>query len=112
MGTDRQLVIGGSVEILPAEQTPDAEGWYNGTTRSRFLPPSRADGCRLERSIVAEGCCLYEADIQESVVGLRSVVRPGARLRQVVMMGADFYQSPEEKAEARSLGQPRMGIGS
>jgi glucose-1-phosphate adenylyltransferase len=27
------------------------------------------------------------------------------------MMGADFYQSPEEKAEARRLGQPKMGIG-
>jgi glucose-1-phosphate adenylyltransferase len=80
-------------------------------TRSRFLPPSRVDGCRLERTIVAEGCWLYEAEIQESVVGLRGVVRPGARLRQVVMMGADFYQSPEEKAEARRLGQPRMGIG-
>ena len=44
-------------------------------------------------------------------MGLRSVVRPGARLCQVVMMGADFYQSPEEKAEARRLGQPRLGIG-
>jgi glucose-1-phosphate adenylyltransferase len=80
-------------------------------TRSRFLPPSRVDGCRLEQTVLAEGCWLYEADIQESVVGLRSVVRPGVRLRQVVMMGADFYQSPEEKAEARRMGQPRMGVG-
>jgi glucose-1-phosphate adenylyltransferase len=39
------------------------------------------------------------------------VVRPGARLKQVVMMGADFYQTPEEKAEARNMGRPRLGIG-
>jgi glucose-1-phosphate adenylyltransferase len=26
-------------------------------------------------------------------------------------MGADNYQTPAEKTEARSLGQPRLGIG-
>ena len=80
-------------------------------TRSRFLPPSRIDQCRLEPAIVTEGCWLNEAEVTECVIGLRSVVRPGAPLKQVVMMGADFYQTPEEKAEARSLGQPRLGIG-
>ncbi len=80
-------------------------------TRPRFLPASRIDGCRLERTVVADGCRLYEADIEESIVGLRSVVRPGARLRQVVMMGADFYESEDQKAENRRLGRPHVGIG-
>jgi len=80
-------------------------------TRSRFLPPSRIDGCRLERVVVAEGCRLYDADIEECIIGLRSVVRPGARLRRVVMMGADFYEDDDEKAENRRLGRPHVGIG-
>ncbi len=80
-------------------------------TRSRFLPPSRIDGCRLERVVVAEGCWLYDAEIEECIIGLRSVVRPGARLRQVVMMGADFYEDDDEKAENRRLGRPHVGIG-
>ena len=80
-------------------------------TRSRFLPPSRIDGCRLERVVVAEGCRLYDADIEECVIGLRSMVRPGARLRQVVMMGADFYEDEDDKAENRRLGRPHVGIG-
>jgi len=80
-------------------------------TRSRFLPPSRIDGCRLERAVVAEGCWLYDADIEECIIGLRSVVRPGAQLRQVVMMGADFYEDDDEKAENRRLGRPHVGIG-
>jgi glucose-1-phosphate adenylyltransferase len=54
---------------------------------------------------------VQEADIVESVIGLRSVVRPGARLKQVVMMGADYYQTPAKKAKARRLDQPRFGIG-
>ncbi len=80
-------------------------------TRSRFLPPSRIDGCRLEQAVVAEGCWLYDADVEECIVGLRSVVRPGARLRHVVMMGADFYEDDDEKTENRRLGRPHMGIG-
>ena len=80
-------------------------------TRSRFLPPSKIDGCRLERTIVADGCQLYDADVEESVIGLRSIVRPGARLSQVVMMGADFYETGEQEAENRRLGRPDVGIG-
>ena len=80
-------------------------------TRPRFLPPSRIDGCRMERVVVAEGCWLYDADIEDCIVGLRSVVRPGAQLRQVVMMGADFYEDDDERVENRRLGQPHVGIG-
>ncbi len=80
-------------------------------TRSRFLPSSRIDGCRLERTVVADGCRLYNADIEECVIGLRSMIRPGSRLRQVVMMGADFYEDDEQRAENRRLGRPNIGIG-
>jgi glucose-1-phosphate adenylyltransferase len=80
-------------------------------TRSRFLPPSREDGCRVERVVVAEGCKLYDAEIKESVIGLRSMVRPGARLRHVVMMGADFYEDEDDKEQNRRLAQPHVGIG-
>jgi glucose-1-phosphate adenylyltransferase len=80
-------------------------------TRSRFLPPSRMDGCRLERTVVANGCRLSGADLEECVIGLRSVVRPGTRLRQVVMMGADSYESAEQETENRRLGRPSVGIG-
>lgn len=80
-------------------------------TRPRFLPPSRIDGCRMEQVVVAEGCWLYNSDIEECIIGLRSVVRPGAQLRQVVMMGADYYEDDAEKAENRRLGRPHVGIG-
>jgi glucose-1-phosphate adenylyltransferase len=38
-------------------------------------------------------------------------VRPGAFLHQVVMMGADFYESVADKAENRLLGRPHVGVG-
>jgi len=80
-------------------------------TRPRFLPPSRVDGCRLERVVVGEGCRLYDSDIEECIIGLRSMVRPGSRLQKVVMMGADYYEDEEDKRENRRLGRPHVGIG-
>jgi glucose-1-phosphate adenylyltransferase len=80
-------------------------------TRPRFLPPSRVDGCRLEHTVVADGCRLYDSDLEDCVVGLRSVVRPGCRLQRVVMMGADFYEDEDQKAESRRVGRPYIGIG-
>ncbi len=80
-------------------------------TRPRFLPYSHIDGCRLERTVVAEGCLLRGAEIRESVIGLRSIVGPDVRIERTVMMGADVYETPERKAENRRRGEPSIGIG-
>jgi len=79
--------------------------------RSHNMPPSRIDGCRMERVVVADGCRLYGADIEECVIGLRSIIGPRSRLRRVVMMGADFYETEDQKAKNRLLGRPHVGIG-
>jgi glucose-1-phosphate adenylyltransferase len=80
-------------------------------TRSRFLPSSRIDGCRLERVVVADGCLIYDAEIRGAIVGLRSLVRPRAQLHQVVMLGADFYEDEAQRQENLRLGRPHVGIG-
>ncbi len=80
-------------------------------TRPRFLPASRIDGCHMHRVVVASGCRLYNATIDECVLGLRSVVRPRARLSKVVMLGADFYENGDDKARNQAKGIPDLGIG-
>ncbi len=80
-------------------------------TRSRFLPPSWIDGCEVSRSVVADGCRLCEADIKGCIIGLRSVVRPGAKLRRVVMMGADYYEDEEARAGNFRMRRTHLGIG-
>jgi glucose-1-phosphate adenylyltransferase len=80
-------------------------------TRSRFLPPSRVEECRLARVALAEGSWLSDSIIEDSVLGLRSMVWQGCTLRRVVMMGADYYQSDEELAEDDRCGRPHIGIG-
>jgi glucose-1-phosphate adenylyltransferase len=63
-------------------------------TRPRFLPGTRIDGCRIDSSLIAEGCYLDACTIENSVVGIRSNIRKGATVRRSVLLGADFYEEP------------------
>lgn len=74
-------------------------------THPRFLPATRVKDCRIERSIVSEGCVIQEGSISRSVIGIRSVIRKDAKLERTLVMGADFY-------ERESAGKPPLGIGS
>ncbi len=73
-------------------------------TRPRFLPPSNILSCQLKNVLLSEGCVMQGATIEDSVVGLRSVVREGSVIKKSVLMGADFYQV--EEAE-----RPRLELG-
>ncbi len=75
-------------------------------TRPRFLPPSSILSSQLKNVLLSEGCVLRGASIEDSVVGLRSIIREGTVIRKSVLMGADFYQA-EEPERIR----PDLGIG-
>ncbi len=74
-------------------------------TRPRFLPGSRIDGCRIDRSIVAEGCDLQACTIEQSVVGIRMSVREGAQVRRSVLLGADAYEEPGTHRIVQGIGR-------
>jgi glucose-1-phosphate adenylyltransferase len=57
----------------------------------RFLPASRILNCRLTRSIVSEGCEIHSSSIEDSVIGIRSMIREGTEIRRTLVLGADFY---------------------
>jgi glucose-1-phosphate adenylyltransferase len=72
-------------------------------THPRFLPGTRAYDCRVDASIVAEGCYLDRCEIRESVVGIRTHIESGTRITRSVLLGADFYEE-EMAASAVPLG--------
>jgi len=78
-------------------------------THPRFLPGSRVSECSLRDVIIAEGCYLDRCTIEQSVIGIRTNIQPGAAIRQSVLLGADFYEADDD-APARGDG-PRLGIG-
>jgi glucose-1-phosphate adenylyltransferase len=72
-------------------------------THPRFLPGTRTHDCRIDASIIAEGCYLDRCEIHESVVGIRTRIGDGARITRSVLLGADFYEE-ELAASAVALG--------
>jgi glucose-1-phosphate adenylyltransferase len=75
-------------------------------THHRFLPPSRLLECDVHNGLVAEGSYIEGCEVSDSVVGIRSIIRNGARVRRSVLLGADLY----EDGTNRSV--PALGIGA
>jgi glucose-1-phosphate adenylyltransferase len=81
-------------------------------TRARFLPPSRIDGARVESSLIADGCIIEPGvTIENSVIGLRCRIGRDVTVRNAVIMGNDFYETPEDKAASDFADLPPIGIG-
>ncbi|OAY64517.1 Glucose-1-phosphate adenylyltransferase large subunit 2, chloroplastic [Ananas comosus] len=80
-------------------------------TSPRYLPPTKIDKCKVVDSIVSHGCFLTECSIEHSVVGLRSRLEPGVQLKDTVMMGADYYQTEQERSCCLAAGNVPLGIG-
>jgi glucose-1-phosphate adenylyltransferase len=68
-------------------------------TRPRFLPPSKFVSCQLRNVIIADGCTIKGAHIENSVVGLRSLIQKGTQIRRSVLMGNDYYDAGRPHTE-------------
>ncbi len=81
-------------------------------TRSRYLPPSKLLDCQITESIIGEGCILKNCRIQHSVLGVRSWIEENCVIEESLLMGADFYQSLNERQSKLDNGVVPMGIGA
>ena len=77
----------------------------------RNLPPSKINGAVIENSLTAEGCVISKATLKRSVIGVRSIIENDSVLDGVITMGADYYETEEQKAENAKEGKPNIGIG-
>ena len=66
-------------------------------TRMRSLPPSKMNFSNMSQSLASEGCIITNASISNSIVGLRTIIESGASLNGVICMGADYYETEEQK---------------
>ncbi len=80
-------------------------------SRPRFLAGSKLQGGSLVNVLLADGCRIQEATIRNSVIGLRSIIANGVTIERTLMMGADYYENPEEVGEWWQPGKPNIGIG-
>ena len=77
----------------------------------RFLPASKFRECHVVQSIVSEGCMLQGASLDRCVVGIRSRIQANSRLKDVILMGADFYEGDDLRAANLTRGLQAVGVG-
>lgn len=80
-------------------------------TRPRTLPGTRVGGLKAIDSIVADGSTVVEAELNNSILGNRSIVGRNVKLTRTLVMGADFYETEEQRAANLQFGRPDIGIG-
>jgi glucose-1-phosphate adenylyltransferase len=78
-------------------------------THPRFLPASIVRSANIDQSLLCDGCIIEKASIEHSIIGIRSVIAPDTILKDVILMGADYYDSGSGRN--RGEGAPPIGIG-
>jgi glucose-1-phosphate adenylyltransferase len=80
-------------------------------THPRFLAPTKARSCRVREALMADGCFIEGAEIESSVIGIRSRIGEGVRIRRSLLLGADHYESMAQM-QALPGDEPPIGIGA
>ncbi len=61
-------------------------------SRARFLPPSKIIDSHLSGALIGEGCQIQRANIETSIIGLRSKIMDKTKIKNSIIMGNDYYQ--------------------
>lgn len=80
-------------------------------TRGRFLPPTVMRDLKVDHGFIADGCLLFGAEISRSVIGVRSRIQTGTRVSESIILGADYFEREEVRAQLLAQGKLPIGIG-
>jgi glucose-1-phosphate adenylyltransferase len=81
-------------------------------TQDRYLPASKLNKCDIDHVVIGDGSIITDSKLTRCVLGIRSFVGEGTVLNEVVMMGADYYETPEQQEDNESKGIYSIGVGS
>ncbi len=80
-------------------------------TQDRYLPASKLNRCDIDHVVIGDGAILTDSRLKHCVLGIRSYVGEGCDLEDVVMMGADYYETADQLAANVEQGRPHLGLG-
>lgn len=76
-------------------------------TAARFLPASKVNRATITNAIISDGCIVTDAEIENAIIGIRSIIETGTRIRRAIIMGADHF----ELDHPGTPDLPALGIG-
>jgi glucose-1-phosphate adenylyltransferase len=80
-------------------------------THPRFLPATKVESCTIRNALLSEGCIVVGSEVEHAVIGIRSRIGHGSRIRDSLVLGADYYETLEEIEQGTRDGRPPLGIG-
>jgi glucose-1-phosphate adenylyltransferase len=80
-------------------------------TQDRYLPPSKVNRCAFDHVVFGDGSIVEDATLSRCIIGIRSFVRGGTTLENVVMMGADSYEGEDDIRVNQAKNLPNLGVG-
>ena len=80
-------------------------------THARTLPPAKVNHCEIDHAVIGEGAIVTDSHLRHCIIGLRSFLGENAQMEDVIMMGADYYDTPAQEAEHALKGIPKLGVG-
>ena len=80
-------------------------------TQDRCLPASKLNKCTIDQVVIGDGSIITDSTLKHCVLGIRSYLGEGSDLEDVVVMGADFYETAEQQRVNVEQGLPHLGIG-
>ena len=80
-------------------------------TSPRYLPPAKIQNCEVKNAIISHGCSLSDCKVNDAIIGIRSNIGKGAVIDHAMVIGADLYESDEQRAALLAAGEIPIGIG-
>jgi glucose-1-phosphate adenylyltransferase len=81
-------------------------------TRMRDLPASRISAARMDHCHISDGCVVHAgATLERCVLGVRSLIGRNVKMRDAVLLGANFYEDHRPSQILCNPAMPRVGIG-
>jgi len=80
-------------------------------TSPRFLPPAKLENCDVKEAIISHGVTVMDSVIDHAVVGLRSHVGAKCTIKNALIIGADYYESDDQREAVMKAGGVPLGIG-
>jgi glucose-1-phosphate adenylyltransferase len=81
-------------------------------TRMRFLPAARITDAVIKQCLISDGCIVQSGStIHKALLGVRSRVGRNTVIHETVIIGADRYESEEEREANRRTSRPSFNVG-
>lgn len=81
-------------------------------TSPRVLPPATIEESKVTEAIIAQGATVAKSTISNAIIGVRATIGTNCTIQDAMIMGADYYESDEQKALVLAAGGVPIGIGA